>query len=126
MRSWRDPLRTPTRVVVAGVSGVGRSTLARRISEALDLPSPVALFRVVRRTFIRSRRRIELWSGNTEPGMWHALADREGIIRWALRHVAGEELFSLGGARPRARRSPRRSAGFAARTARSPPRVAPG
>ncbi|MES2095033.1 MAG: AAA family ATPase [Actinomycetota bacterium] len=144
MLSFRDPLSKPTRVAVAGVSGVGKSTLARRIADALglpyteidglyhgagwvprpeflvevelftrepcwvtewqyrdarpilstradtlvwlDLPSPVALSRVVRRTIHRSRTRVELWNGNTEPGMWHALVDREGIIRWALKH----------------------------------------
>ncbi|MBG6107355.1 AAA family ATPase [Frigoribacterium sp. CG_9.8] len=144
MLSWRDPLRTPARVVVAGVSGVGKSTLARRIADArdlpyteidglfhgagwmprpqfladvdlltqapawitewqyrdarpllsaradtlvwLDLPSPVALSRVLRRTIIRSRTRVELRNGNTEPGMWHAITNSEGIIRWALKH----------------------------------------
>ena len=34
----RDPLDRPTRVVIAGVSGVGKSALARRISDALSLP----------------------------------------------------------------------------------------
>ena len=41
---------------------------------------------MVRRTISRSRTRLELWNGNTEPGMWHALVNREGIIRWALAH----------------------------------------
>jgi adenylate kinase family enzyme len=144
MLSAHDPLHRPARVVVAGVSGVGKSTLARRISAALDLPyteidglyhgagwiprpqfladvdiftreaawitewqyrdarpllsaradtlvwldlpSPVALSRVVRRTIARSRKRVQLWNGNTEPGMWHAVVNREGIIRWALKH----------------------------------------
>ena len=38
MLSAHDSLHRPERVVVAGVSGVGKSTLARRISDALDLP----------------------------------------------------------------------------------------
>ncbi len=144
MLSFRDPVHRPGRVVVAGVSGVGKSTLAQRIADALslpyteidglyhgagwiprpeflaevelftrepawitewqyrdarpmlsaradtlvwlDLPSAVAVSRVVRRTISRSRTRLELWNGNTEPGMWHALVNREGIIRWALAH----------------------------------------
>ncbi|MHC5795987.1 P-loop NTPase family protein [Lacisediminihabitans sp. FW035] len=144
MLSSRDPIRRPARVVVAGVSGVGKSTLARRISHALDLPyteidglyhgagwvprpeflvdvelfsreaewitewqyrdarpilsaradtlvwldlpSPVAVWRVVSRTIHRSRTRVELWNGNTEPGLLHALTDPEGIIRWAVKH----------------------------------------
>ena len=86
MLSFRDPVHRPVRVVVAGVSGVGKSTLTRRISDALDLPSIVAVSRVVRRTIIRSRTQRELWNGNTEPGLWHALVNREGIIRLALAH----------------------------------------
>ena len=139
-----DPLARPHRVAVAGVSGVGKSTLARRIADVaglpyteidvlyhgpnwvpregfvddverftsrprwvtewqyrsvrailstradtlvwLDLPSAVAISRVVHRTITRSRTRVELWNGNTEPGLWHALSNREGIIRWALKH----------------------------------------
>ena len=86
MLSLRDPVHRPVRVVVAGVSGVGKSTLTRRISDVLDLPSPVAVSRVVRRTIIRRRTQLELANGNTEPGMWHALVNREGIIRWVLAH----------------------------------------
>jgi adenylate kinase family enzyme len=140
----RDQLpRRPRRVLVAGVSGVGKSTLAGRIGAALDLPyteidalyhgpnwqpreqfetdvahftsadtwvtewqysttrallaqradtlvwldlpAAVALWRVVRRTWRRSRSHEQLWNGNAEPGMWHALTNREGIIVWAIR-----------------------------------------
>ena len=81
MLSLRDPVHHSMRVVVAGVSGVGKSTLTRRISDALDLPTPVAVSRVARRTIIRRRTQLELANGNTEPGMWHALVNREGIIR---------------------------------------------
>ena len=39
MLSAHDSLHRPERVVVAGVSGVGKSTLAHRISDTLDLPN---------------------------------------------------------------------------------------
>lgn len=52
----------------------------------LDLPIRTALTRVTRRTIQRSRTREELWNGNIEPGLWHALTDDEGIIRWAYQH----------------------------------------
>lgn len=67
-------------------------TLARPMLSAradtlvwLDLPRRVSLTRVVRRTIRRSRTREELWNGNVEPGIQHALFDREGIIRWSVR-----------------------------------------
>jgi len=34
----------------------------------LDLPVPVVLWRLLRRTHVRNRDRIELWNGNVEPG----------------------------------------------------------
>ena len=132
----------PRRILIAGVSGVGKTTLAKHVASALsiehteidglyhgpnwtprqefleevkrlagsdcwvtewqyqearpvllaradqlvwlDLPRRQSLFRVIRRTWQRSRSREVLWNGNREPGMVHALVDREGIIRWAL------------------------------------------
>ena len=132
------------RILIAGVSGVGKSTLALRVAEAtghpyteidslyhgpswtpraefvdevraysaapcwvtewqyrpvrellleradtlvwLDLPVRVAMSRVVLRTVRRSRTKQVLWNGNTEPGLWHAITDPEGIIRWAVKH----------------------------------------
>lgn len=50
----------------------------------LDLPYPLVLARVVRRTARRRRRREELWNGNVEPGLRHALLDPEGVIRWSI------------------------------------------
>ena len=37
----------------------------------LDLPIPLVMWRLLRRTYVRSRDRIELWNGNVEPG-WRA------------------------------------------------------
>lgn len=149
MLTASDPLpASPQRIVIAGVSGVGKSTLARRIADAaglpyteidalfhgpnwvpresfpadveqftagvrwvtewqyrpvramlsaradtmvwLDLAMPIALWRVVTRTIRRSVTREELWNGNVEPGMWNAVTNREGIIRWA---VAGQRTY---------------------------------
>ncbi|MCE1180234.1 MAG: AAA family ATPase [Micrococcales bacterium] len=49
----------------------------------LDLPRPVVMAQVVRRTLRRRLRREELWNGNLEPPLWTILTDREHIIRWA-------------------------------------------
>jgi adenylate kinase family enzyme len=34
----------------------------------LDLPIPVVMWRLLRRTYVRNRDRVELWNGNVEPG----------------------------------------------------------
>lgn len=131
----------PQRILIAGVSGVGKSTLAARVAAGtgiqyteidalfhgpgwmrreqfeadvatlvagsswitewqyrsarhllvaradtlvwLDLPTAVTLLRVIRRTIRRSVTREILWNGNVEPGLWHAVSNRVGIIRWA-------------------------------------------
>jgi adenylate kinase family enzyme len=133
----------PRRVLVAGTTGVGKTTTARRISQVLgvphteidslqhgpgwvprptfredveaytsepawvtewqyrdvramladradtlvwlDLPIPVALWRLVRRTVRRSVRREVLWNGNVEPPLWTFFTDREHIVRWGIR-----------------------------------------
>jgi adenylate kinase family enzyme len=48
----------------------------------LDLPVPLVMWRLLKRTHVRNRNRIELWNGNVEPGwresarslIWPALA----------------------------------------------------
>ncbi|MGN6743943.1 MAG: AAA family ATPase [Amnibacterium sp.] len=51
----------------------------------LDLPRLVVLARVLRRTVLRSRGRLELWNGNVEPPLRTILTDPEHIIRWSMR-----------------------------------------
>ena len=139
-----DPLpRRPERVLIAGTSGAGKTTLARAVAEVLgcpsveldalhhgpnwtkrpqfeadvhrlvagarwvsewqyaamrdvllaradvlvwlDLPRPVVMARVVRRTLRRRIRREVLWNGNVEPPLRTFLTDRDHIVRWAWR-----------------------------------------
>jgi adenylate kinase family enzyme len=51
----------------------------------LDLPRRVVMGRVVRRTVVRSRSRLELWNGNREPPLRTILTDRDHVVRWAWR-----------------------------------------
>jgi adenylate kinase family enzyme len=139
-----DPLpRRPRRVVVAGTTGSGKTTLARRIGAVLempvtemdalhhgpawtprpefmadverfssadvwvsewqypearelladradtmvwlDVPTPVTMTRVVRRTVRRRLRDEELWNGNKEAPLRTVFTDPEHIVRWAWR-----------------------------------------
>jgi adenylate kinase family enzyme len=34
----------------------------------LDLPIPLVMWRLLRRTYVRNRDKVELWNGNVEPG----------------------------------------------------------
>ena len=49
----------------------------------LDLPTPVVMAQVVRRTGVRRLRRQPLWNGNVEPPLWTFFTDPEHIVRWA-------------------------------------------
>jgi hypothetical protein len=44
----------------------------------LDLPTPLIMWRLLRRTHVRNRDRIELWNGNVEPGWRTSL----GLLIW--------------------------------------------
>jgi len=137
------PSPLPRRILVAGTSGAGKTTLAGRVSAVLglpyteldslhhgpgwtprpefeadvrtiaaqdawvsewqypaarpllleraellvwlDLPVPVVMTRVVRRTLRRRLRRIELWNGNVEPPLWTVFTSDDHILRWAWR-----------------------------------------
>ena len=50
----------------------------------VDLPFPLTLSRVVRRTLRRRLRREELWNGNQEGPLWRFFTDDEHIVRWAI------------------------------------------
>ena len=39
----------------------------------LDLPVRIALWRLLRRTIVRARHKVELWNGNVEQGGWDAV-----------------------------------------------------
>ena len=50
----------------------------------LDLPFPLVLWRVTRRTIRRAITREELWGGNHEPALHKILTDRSNMIRWSI------------------------------------------
>lgn len=50
----------------------------------LDLPYPLVLSRVVRRTLRRRLRREQLWNGNVEPPLHTFFTDPEHIVRWSI------------------------------------------
>jgi len=58
----------------------------------LDLPRPVVMRSVVRRTLDRRLRREELWNGNQEPPLRTFLTDSDHIVRWAWRMYAPDRV----------------------------------
>ena len=50
----------------------------------LDLPFHIVLFRVLRRTLVRSLTGETLWAGNRET-LWRAFFTRDSIILWSLK-----------------------------------------
>lgn len=49
----------------------------------LDLPTPVTMFQVSRRTLVRRARRTELWNGNVEPPLRSIFTDPDHVVLWA-------------------------------------------
>ncbi|MFC6044235.1 AAA family ATPase [Nocardioides hankookensis] len=68
----------------------------------VDLPFPLTLSRVVRRTLRRRLRREELWNGNQEGPLWHFFTDDEHIVRWAIstRNLYDERVPVVAAERP--------------------------
>ncbi|MBP3086619.1 AAA family ATPase [Mycolicibacterium fortuitum] len=51
----------------------------------LDLPTPVSMGQLTRRTLRRRVGRIELWNGNIEPPLRTIFTDPDHILRWGFR-----------------------------------------
>lgn len=51
----------------------------------LDLPFPLTLSRVVRRTLWRRLRREVLWNGNVEPPLHTIVTDPDHVVRWSVK-----------------------------------------
>jgi adenylate kinase family enzyme len=58
----------------------------------LDLPRPVVMRSVIRRTLTRRLRRETLWNGNQEPPLRTFLTDPDHIVRWAWRKHGPDRL----------------------------------
>lgn len=68
----------------------------------VDLPYPVVLGRVVRRTLRRRLRDEELWNGNREAPLHTFFTDREHIVRWSIatRNLYDERVPAVAASRP--------------------------
>ena len=80
--AYRLPRRDRLRVDLGGLyfnAVVAVATLA----VWLDYPLRVRMWRSVRRTVVRSVRRVELWNGNHEPPLRTFFTDPDHIVRWA-------------------------------------------
>ena len=68
----------------------------------VDLPFPITLTRVVRRTLRRRFRREELWNGNVEGPLHTFFTDPEHIVRWSIstRNLYDERMPDRRGAVP--------------------------
>ena len=68
----------------------------------LDLPTPLVLSRVVRRTVRRRLRREVLWNGNQEGPLHAFFTDPDHIVRWSwrTRHLYDERVPAVAAERP--------------------------
>lgn len=68
----------------------------------VDLPFPVVLSRVVRRTVRRRLRREELWNGNHEGPLRAFFTDPEHVVRWSIRtrNLYAERIPAVAAGRP--------------------------
>lgn len=68
----------------------------------VDLPFPVTLGRVVRRTTRRRWRREELWNGNYEGPLRSFFTDPEHVVRWSIstRNLYDARIPAVAAARP--------------------------
>lgn len=51
----------------------------------LDLPTPLTLYQLTRRTVRRRLRKVELWNGNYEGPLLGFFTDPDHILRWGIR-----------------------------------------
>jgi adenylate kinase family enzyme len=83
-----DVLRERVTAATAGDGWVTDSTYHNMLGELivrraehvvwLDLPIPLVIWRLLRRTHVRNRDKVELWNGNVEPGWRESL----GYLLW--------------------------------------------
>ncbi len=113
---------------------VTRPMLAERADLVvwLDLPRPLVMRQVIRRTLSRRVRLTELWHGNSEPPLWTIVREPDHIIRWAWRThgTTGQRVAELCMQRPELPivrlRSRREVAAWLATLRRPEPGAAPG
>jgi adenylate kinase family enzyme len=62
----------------------------------LDLPLPLVMWRLTRRTFYRAATRRELWGTGNRESFRNAFLSRQSILLWALRtHARNRQKFAM-------------------------------
>jgi adenylate kinase family enzyme len=104
VRRVREATEPPRWVVDGNYSIVHDTVWSRADTVAwFDLPLPIVMFRVIRRTLGRVFRRTELWNGNKEPwsNLW-SLDPDTSIIAWAAtQHRRYRERYAAAEVDPR-------------------------